>query len=79
MLNLLKKALKEEGLTIISVFHDLNLASIASHRLILLNEGKIEKIGTPQEVLNEENLQKAYGVKPILISHPSLKVPQVIM
>ncbi len=40
MLNLLKKALKEEGLTIISVFHDLNLASIASHRLLLLNEGK---------------------------------------
>jgi len=79
MLNLLKKALKEEELTIISVFHDLNLASIASHRLILLNEGKIEKIGTPQEVLNEENLQKAYGVKPILISHPDLKVPQVIM
>lgn len=79
MLNLLKKALKEEGLTIISVFHDLNLASIASHRLILLNEGEIEKIGTPQEVLNEENLQKVYGVKPILIDHPYLKVPQVIM
>ena len=75
MLNLLKKALKEEGLTIISVFHDLNLASISSHRLLLLNEGKIEKIGAPQEVLNEENLQKTYGVKPILINHPDLKVP----
>lgn len=79
MSNLLKKALKEEELTIISVFHDLNLASILSHRLILLNEGKIEKIGTPQEVLNEENLRKVYGVNPILIDHPDLKVPQVIM
>jgi iron complex transport system ATP-binding protein len=79
MLNLLKKALKEEGLTIISIFHDLNLASIASDRLILLNEGRIEQIGTPQEVLNSENLQKVYGVKPILINHPNLQVPQVIM
>jgi len=79
MLNLLKKSLAENFLSIISVFHDLNLASIASHRLILLNEGKIDKIGTPQEVLNEENLQKVYGVKPILINHPHLKVPQVIM
>jgi len=79
MLNLLKKSLKEEELTIISVFHDLNLASISSHRLLLLNEGKIEKIGTPQEVLNEENLQKVYRVKPILITHPRLKVPQIIM
>jgi iron complex transport system ATP-binding protein len=79
MLNLLKKALKEEGFTIISIFHDLNLASIASDRLILLNEGRIEQIGTPQEVLNSENLQKVYGVKPILINHPNLQVPQVIM
>ena len=79
MLNLLKQSLTENSLSIISVFHDLNLASIASHRLILLNEGKIVKIGTPQEVLNEENLQRVYGVKPILINHPNLKVPQVIM
>ena len=79
MLNLLKKSLTENSLSIISVFHDLNLASIASHRLILLNEGKIVKIGTPQEVLNEENLQRVYGVRPILINHPNLKVPQVIM
>jgi len=55
------------------------LASIASHRFLFLKEGKIEKIGTPQEVLNEENLQKAYGVKPIIINHLDLKVPQVIM
>lgn len=79
MLNLLKQSLTENSLSIISVFHDLNLASIASHRLILLNEGKIVKIGTPQEVLNEENLQRVYGVRPILINHPNLKVPQVIM
>jgi iron complex transport system ATP-binding protein len=79
MLSLLKKALKKEELTIISVFHDLNLASIASHRLLLLNKGKIEKIGIPQEVLTNEIIQKAYGVNPILINHPDLNVPQVIM
>jgi len=79
MLNLLKQFLTENSLSIISVFHDLNLASIASHRLILLNEGKIVKIGTSQEVLNEENLQRVYGVRPMLINHPNLKVPQVIM
>ena len=79
MLKLLKTALKEEGLTIISVFHDLNLASLASHRLILLKEGKTEQIGTPSEVLTTENLQRVYGVKPFIINHPVLQVPQVIM
>ena len=79
MLNLLKNVLKKENLTIISTFHDLNLASIASDRLLLLNKGRIEKIGTPQEVLNEENLFKTYKAKPILINHPEFNVPQVIM
>jgi len=79
MLNLLKNTLKKEDLTIISTFHDLNLASIASDRLLLLNNGKIEKIGTPKEVLNEDILCKTYKVKPILINHPRFNVPQVIM
>jgi iron complex transport system ATP-binding protein len=79
MLNLFKKSIQEEGLTIISVFHDLNLASIASDRLLLLNNGRIEQIGTVQEVLNSENLQKVYGIRPILINHPLLKVPQIMM
>jgi len=79
MLNLLKNTLKKENLTIISTFHDLNLASIISDRLLLLDNGKIEKIGTPKEVLNEKNLYKTYKVKPILINHPQFNVPQVIM
>jgi len=79
MLNLLKNTLKKENLTIISTFHDLNLASIASDCLLLLNNGKIEKMGTPKEVLNEENLLKTYKAKPILINHPRFNVPQVIM
>ena len=79
MVNILKHILKEEKLTIISTFHDLNLASITADRLLLLNEGKVEKIGKPKEVLNEQNLYKAYKVKPILINHPELNVPQVIM
>jgi len=74
-----KKVLEDDKIIIISAFHDLNLASILSNRLILLNEGRIEKIGTPQEVINEENLQRVYRVRPILINHPHLKVPQIIM
>lgn len=71
MLNLLKKAFQEEGLTIISIFHDLNLASIASDRLILLNEGRIEQIGTPQEVLNSENLPRGIWSKTNINKPPS--------
>lgn len=79
MLKLLKNTLYNQGLTVISVFHNLNLASISSHQLLLLNQGRIEKIGTPEEVLTSENLQKVYGMKPNLIRHPEFGVPQVLI
>ncbi|GAB4115025.1 MAG: ABC transporter ATP-binding protein [Candidatus Caldatribacteriota bacterium] len=79
MLKVLKNILYEERLTIISVFHDLNLASISSHRLLLLNQGRIERMGKPEEVLTSENLQRVYGMKPNLIRHPEFGVPQVLL
>ena len=76
---ILQDALKKELKCIISVFHDLNLASVCSDQLILLNKGRIETIGTPQEVINEYNLKKVYRTKPYIIQHPELSIPQVIM
>lgn len=79
IIKILKGALQKELKCIISVFHDLNLASFCSDQLILLNEGRIEKIGTPQEVINDHNLKKVYRTKPHIIQHPELPIPQIIM
>ncbi|MDD3032085.1 MAG: ABC transporter ATP-binding protein, partial [Atribacterota bacterium] len=62
-----------------SVFHDLNLASFCADRLILLNKGKVEISGTPQEVINNNNLRKVYRSHAHIIQHPELAIPQVIM
>ena len=58
MIRLLKNTLQEEVKCIISVFHDLNLASFCADRLILLDKGKIEMTGTPQQVINNDNIKK---------------------
>ena len=79
MIRILKNTLQEEVKCIISVFHDLNLASFCADRLILLNNGKIEISGTPQEVINNKNIKKVYRSKPHIIQHPELAIPQVIM
>ena len=79
IINILQEALKREIMCIISVFHDLNLASYCSDQLILLNQGKIEKIGTPQEVINNHTLKKVYRTRTNIIQHPKLSIPQVIM
>lgn len=79
MIKILKDTLLDGVKCIVSVFHDLNLASYCSDRLILLNKGKIEEMGTAREVINDENLKKVYRTKAHIIDHPELAIPQVIM
>ena len=63
ILNLLKKLNKENGLTVILVIHDINLASRYSDKIILLNEGKVLADGSPEEVITLENMEDVYDMK----------------
>ena len=66
ILNLLKKLNKENGLTVILVIHDINLACRYSHEIILLNKGKILGMGTPEEVITVENIENVYDMKVVI-------------
>ncbi|TSC53739.1 MAG: iron complex transport system ATP-binding protein, partial [Microgenomates group bacterium LiPW_31] len=57
---------KEKGVTILSVLHDLNLASRYCDKLILMSEGEIFASGKTEDVLTVENIQKVYGVDVII-------------
>lgn len=63
LMDLLMRLNKENGMTIIVVLHDLNLAAAFADRVILLNEGKIVGDGIPRDVLNEESISRVYGVQ----------------
>lgn len=70
ILDLVKNLSIKENITVVSVFHDLNLASQYSNRLILLNEGKIISIGIPEEVLTPKNIRKTYHIDVLVKKHP---------
>ena len=53
--------LQAQGITIIVVMHNLNLASQYCDRLALLNQKKIRKLGKPAEVITEKNIKEVYG------------------
>ena len=57
IMNLLCRLNKEEGLTILVVLHDLNLAAEYCEKLILLKEGEIYKFGSPKEVITADNIE----------------------
>ena len=48
--------------TIISVFHNIELAAYLSNEIILMKEGNIIKKGPANEVLNSETLENVYDV-----------------
>ncbi|MBO4798753.1 MAG: ABC transporter ATP-binding protein [Candidatus Methanomethylophilaceae archaeon] len=51
-----------DGILVIMISHDLNIAARYSDNIILMHEGKIFRVGAPREVLTEENIMKVYGV-----------------
>ncbi len=79
LLDLLKKLNLRDGLTIVAVLHDLNLASEYCNRIVLLNQGKIFKQGSPREVLTYQNIEAVYKTVVVVNDNPINSKPYVIL
>jgi iron complex transport system ATP-binding protein len=60
--NLLKKLNDENGITIITVMHDLNLSKYYSSRILMLKEGKVFLNAVPAEAITKENIFSVFDV-----------------
>lgn len=77
LLELLKGLTQSEGLTVLAALHDLNLAAQYCDRLALLFGGRIAAAGTPDEVMTQANIARAYGSRVAVGRHPTLGCPQI--
>ena len=68
--------LAREGRTVVSVFHDLNLAAKASDRLLFLKDGVVAALGPSDEVLTAPILKEVYGIDARRVEGPT---PQVLL
>ena len=55
-----------KSLLVVAVTHDLNLALQFSHRVMVLEDGRIAGDGTPPEVLNPALIARVFGVQATL-------------
>ena len=62
-LDLIRSLNRQSCMTVISVFHDLNLAAEYCQRLVVLDRGRVAAIGPPEDVLTTDMIQQVYGVK----------------
>lgn len=61
ILSLVRRMALEQGIAVLIVLHDLNLAATFADRLALLVDGALVALGDPKDVLHPERLTAVYG------------------
>ncbi|MFH0926638.1 MAG: ABC transporter ATP-binding protein [bacterium] len=79
ILDMIRRLNKEVDLTVLMVLHDLNLASEYCSRLVLINNGRIYKIGNPEEVLDCQIIEEVYKTRVLVERNPLSVKPYVIV
>ena len=69
-MDLMEKLKKEKKMTVVMISHDINLAAMYGTCILLLKNGKIISLGSPEDVLTFETLEKAYGCKLLVDKSP---------
>ncbi len=69
--------LTKRGITAIAALHDLNLAARYCNKLILLCNGKILQQGSPDKVINQNSIRKAYEVESHICKDPITLSPSI--
>lgn len=65
----------KQGITVIAVLHDLNLAARYCPRLIAIREGKIYSDGTASEVIHPDVLREVFGIGAHVSEDPLTRRP----
>ncbi|MBR2254793.1 MAG: ABC transporter ATP-binding protein [Candidatus Methanomethylophilaceae archaeon] len=60
---ILKELSEKESMTVVMISHDLNIAARYSDRVVMMYDHGIYCMGTPEEVITEENISHVYKVE----------------
>jgi heme transport system ATP-binding protein len=68
----------EQGTTVITIVHDLNLATLLAARVVVLGSGRIVADGPARRSISDEVLQQVFGVACAVDRIPESEVPFVL-
>jgi len=77
VMKVLRRAVKEKGISAVVTTHELNLAAIFADRIVMLKNGRIFASGG-KEVLTQENIREVYGIDVEIIEGNGKKVVAVM-
>jgi iron complex transport system ATP-binding protein len=77
--SVLSRLKEERGLTAVLVSHDLNLVSQYCDRILLLDQGRVVRLGSPDAVIEPEVLESVYRCRVLVDQHPESGLPRVTL
>ncbi|MCL3861164.1 ABC transporter ATP-binding protein [Actinotalea sp. K2] len=78
VLDLLTDLNRDRGTTVLMVLHDLNLAARYADRLVTVCDGRVHRVGTPDEVLTVETVREVFGLEAHVMPDPITGRPLVL-
>ena len=78
LLTLLRDLHRRDGLTVLAVLHDINLASEFTDRMLVMNRGRLAADGAPEEVVNETLLLDVFSLAAWVRVNPATGRPHVL-
>jgi iron complex transport system ATP-binding protein len=64
------QALARRGIAVVLSTHDPDHAFLCGHRVALLHDGRLARLGPPEEVVTAESLREIYGVEVDVLALP---------
>ena len=75
VMDLVAELNRTEGITVIAVLHDLNLAARYCPRLIAIREGRIHSDGAVHDVIHPDVLREVFGIGAHVYEDPLTQGP----
>ncbi len=72
------KFFSAQGVAILVVLHDLNLAAKCANQLLVLNDGKTAALGSPESVITQELLKGVFSIDAKIQKNPLSDTPMVV-
>lgn len=75
--NILKRLQEEQGKTILTTEHNINLAIPYSQRIMFLKEGKVQAMGPPEKLITKENIREVFEAEVDIRENIHSKLPEI--
>lgn len=74
LMRLLRQLTDELALTTVMVVHDINMAAAYADTIVAMKNGEIAMIGTPEEIITQENLKTVFNLEAEVLSHQAKRL-----